>query len=94
MTITNSSGSYDSCKRCLGDHPCAFDLFEVSDCCGTLPNQIVIAPGFLSSGAVIVDTLDRCWEIVSTVVGTPSIVWAFDFPDGCLKCIDQYGCGA
>jgi hypothetical protein len=94
MTITNSSGSYNSCKRCLGDHPCAFDLFEVTDCCGTLPNQIVIAPGFLSSGSVIVDTLDRCWEIVSTVVGTPSIVWAFDYPDGCEACTNTYGCGA
>jgi hypothetical protein len=94
MTITNSKGSYSSCKECLGDHPCKFELFEVTDCCGTLPNQIVIAPAILSSGSVIVDTLDRCWQIVSPVVGTPSIVWAFDYGGNCEECKNTYGCGA
>ena len=94
MTILAVSGSYKECKACLADVPCETQLFEVSDCCGTLPNQTVYAPSYLGPGSVIVDTLDRCWEIVSTVSGTATIIYSFDFPEGCESCIQQFPCSA
>jgi hypothetical protein len=94
MTITNLFGSYKDCKQCLGDYPCQTQLFEVSDCCSSLPNQTVYAPNYLGSGSVIVDTQDRCWTIVSTVSGSATIIYAFDYPEGCGPCIAQFPCQA
>ena len=48
----------------------------------------------LAVGDVIVDTLDRCWEIVSTVSGTATIIYNFDFPGSCQECINQFPCSA
>ena len=92
MTINGSNGGYRDCISCIKDYPCVVDVFEVTDCCGTLPNQIVSAPGYLVSGDVIVDTLNRCWQIVSTIAGVPSIVYSTDYPDGCEACTNTYFC--
>ena len=86
--------SHKECKECVQYAGCDTQLFEVSDCCGTLPNQTVYAPSYLGPGSVIVDTLDRCWEIVSTVSGTATIIYNFDFPEGCESCINQFPCSA
>jgi hypothetical protein len=94
MTITSIGGSFKDCKACLENYPCQTQLLEVSDCCGTLPNQTVYAPNYLGTGDVIVDTLDRCWTIVLPVSGTPTIIYNFDYPEGCDPCIAQFGCSA
>jgi hypothetical protein len=94
MTISNISGSYKDCKQCLEDSPCKTTLFEVSDCCGTLPNQLVYAPSYLGTGSIIVDTLDRCWEIELPVSGTATIIYNFDYPGKCEECTQQYPCQA
>ena len=94
MTITNISGSYKDCKQCLEDSPCENLLYEVSDCCGTLPNQLVYLPSFTGTGSIIVDTLDRCWYVELPVSGTATIVFAFYYPDSCEVCKQAFPCQA
>ena len=94
MTITNVSGSYKECKACLEDSPCQNLLYEVSDCCGTLPNQLVYLPSFTGTGSIIVDTLDRCWYVELPVSGTATITFAFYYPDSCEVCKQAFPCSA
>ena len=92
MTITNISGSYKNCRDCIQDSPCETLLYEVSHCCNTLANQYVYAPSYLVAGNIIVDTLGRCWEIVSTTFSAATIIYDFDYPDICEKCIYDFPC--
>jgi hypothetical protein len=95
ITITTITGNYDNCKSCILSGPgCASELFEVSDCCGTLPNQLVVAPSYLGTGNTIVDTLGRCWYIEFPVSGTPTIIFALVYDGNCEDCTRQYPCQA
>ena len=94
MTITNISGSYKNCRDCIQDSPCETLLYEVSHCCNTLANQYVYAPSYLVAGNIIVDTLGRCWEIVSTTFSAATIIYDFDYPDICQQCIKDFPCSS
>ena len=93
MTIISKAGSYKNCRYCLQQNPCETLLYEVSHCCaGGLPNQFVYAPAYLVAGNIIVDTLGRCFEIVSTTSAAATIIYNFDYPDICERCIVNFPC--
>jgi len=92
MTIDSYGGSYNDCKNCLLENQCEILLYEVSHCCNTLANQYVYAPAYLSAGNIIVDTLGRCWEIVSTTFSAATIIYNFDYPDICERCTIDFPC--
>ena len=95
ITISLVTGSFENCKSCILNGPgCQSELFEVSDCCGTLPNQLVVAPSYLGTGNTIVDTLGRCWYIELPVSGTPTIIFALVYDGNCEECKNQYPCQA
>ena len=65
-----------SCTQCLveGIQGCP-EVFEVEDCCGILPNAIVLLPSNIDSFGAIQDTSGNCWTILNPSVLIPTIIF-------------------
>jgi hypothetical protein len=90
ITFYALGGFYIDCVRCLIANPCP-DFYEAIDCCGTLPNEVVLSNG--PTGSVFVDTLGRCWTVGLAVAGPATITSSGNYLD-CTECINVNPCSA
>ena len=68
---------YKECNQCLGVEGiqgCP-EVFEVEDCCGILPNAIVLLPFNPTPFSAIQDTSGNCWTILNPSVLIPTILF-------------------
>lgn len=65
---------FKECNQCLveGIEECP-RVFEVEDCCGILPNAIVLLPFNSGLSGAIQDTSGNCWTILNPSVLIPTI---------------------
>lgn len=65
-----------SCTECINDaiRDCP-KVFEVEDCCGILPNAIVLLPFNSGLSGAIQDTSGNCWTILNPSVLIPTIIF-------------------
>jgi hypothetical protein len=63
------------CTECLIEIEGCPEVFEVEDCCGILPNAIVLLPGNNTISGAIQDTSGNCWTILNPSVLIPTIIF-------------------
>jgi hypothetical protein len=64
-----------NCTQCLIDIQGCPEVFEVEDCCGILPNAIVLLPSNSALSGAIQDTSGNCWTILNPSVLIPTIIF-------------------
>lgn len=64
-----------SCNDCVIDIQGCPEVFEVEDCCGILPNAIVLLPFNTTPFSAIQDTSGNCWTILNPSVLIPTILF-------------------
>lgn len=67
---------FKECNQCIveGIEECP-RVFEVEDCCGILPNAIVLLPFNSGLSGAIQDTSGNCWTILNPSVLIPTIIF-------------------
>lgn len=81
-------GSAKDCNDCVKNYGC-ITYYEVADCCGIVPNGVMLLPDNLDLTIVYRDATGTCWSIVGPTVGPATVVWNGSNRESCSEC----GCG-
>lgn len=78
----------NDCNDCVKRSGC-ITYYEVADCCGIVPNGVMLLPDNLDLTIVYRDATGTCWSIVGPTVGPATVVWDGNNKESCSDC----GCG-
>jgi hypothetical protein len=86
ITLDQFVDSLNDCERCVKGYGC-ITYYEVADCCGIVPNGVMLLPDNLDLTIVYLDTAETCWSIVGPTVGPATVVWNGYNKESCNNCI-------
>ena len=87
----NNTPKLDNCQSCLSTTTCQW--VEIQDCCGVLPNEVVLLTSNDLNGTFYDSASDNCWEFVATSTGPATAVLGTITPySNCTACTTAHAC--
>jgi hypothetical protein len=73
------------CNECVKRNGC-ITYYEVEDCCGIVPNGVMLLLDNSDLTLIYRDDAGTCWSIVGPTVGPATVVWNGNNRESCSEC--------